>query len=144
VLGTFDGAALAPTIVGSCEGASEGIALGLPVTVGLAVIVGLLVGTVEGDSDAVGVKLGGSERTVVGSSDGISLGEGVANLAQAPALLPTQRGVNESNCWTVSNTAAKSHKVPLLFVKKLSLDDSELPKTTTSDAPTALFSKQVF
>jgi hypothetical protein len=84
--------------------------------VGWGVTVGKFVGENDGNKDDVGDILGASERKAVGKLDGIPVGAAVANRAHSVRLLPTQSGVKESNCCTVSNTDAKSHNPPLLLL----------------------------
>lgn len=96
---------------------------------------------------AVGTKVGRAEGTpvgkCVGSIDGMVVGDEVAPAKQLSAPELTQRGEKLSNCCKVSNTDANSQSSPVLLVSKLSLLEKELPKTTTSETPIALFRKHV-
>lgn len=64
----------------------------------------------------VGKPLGISERIGVGALDGVTVGLDVVYREHAVLVASTQSGVNESNCWIFSKTAAKSHNDPLVFV----------------------------
>jgi hypothetical protein len=112
---------VSPSSLGNGDGANDGMSVGKAVVVGKDVL-----GAIEtvGDPETVGAPV--SYRT------------------HSVCVGATQRGVKASNCCTVWKIAENSQRLPLLLVTKILADRSPLPKTTTSDEPTALFSKQVF
>ena len=130
--GDSDGDRVVPSLVGTPEGDTEGTSVGT--------------GVIVGESEMVGVELGASEGRgdSVGPPEGESVGLDVTYRLQAIDADEMHLGVKASNCSTVSKTAAKGHRAPLLLRTKLRSWWKVLPKTTTSEEPTKLSRKQDF
>ena len=79
--------------------------------------VGALVGGGLGNGVIVGPVVGKPlGASVVGAIVGATVGLDVVYREHSVVVASRQSGVNESNCWTFSKTAAKSHNDPLVLV----------------------------